>query len=157
MKLTSPAFADKQPLPEQYTCKGQNCSPPLEFIDIPSGTRSFVILAEDLDDANQRVHWLLFNIPGQTTHIPEGKIPNEAIEGICNDATKGYQGPCPKYFGGIHRFSFVLYALDTMLNVPGDADRAVILQAMDSHIITQSQLLGVSEGDQVESHVSPAI
>jgi Raf kinase inhibitor-like YbhB/YbcL family protein len=157
MKLTSPAFADKQPLPEQYTCKGHNCSPPLEFIDIPSGTKSFVLLAEDLDDARQRVHWLLFNIPGNTSYIAEGKIPEHAVEGICNDATKGYQGPCPKFFGGIHRFSFVLYALDTLLDVPGDADRAVILQAMDGHIISQSQLLGVSEGDQVVSQLAPVI
>jgi len=157
MKLTSPAFADKQPLPAQYTCKGQNCSPPFEFIDSPPGTKGFVLLAEDLDDPRQRVHWLIFNIPGNTTHIAEGKKPDGAVEGICNDATKGYQGPCPKYFGGIHRFSFVLYALDTLLNVPDDADRAVILQAMDGHIISQSQLLGVSEGDQVESQLSRAI
>jgi Raf kinase inhibitor-like YbhB/YbcL family protein len=157
MKLTSPAFADKQPLPAQYTCKGQNCSPPFEFIDIPAGTASFVLLIEDLDDAAQRVHWLLFNIPGTTTHISEGKVPEGSLEGICQDATRGYQGPCPKFFGGIHRFSFVLYALDNILDVPADADRAVILQAMDGHIIRQSQLLGISEGDQVASALSPAV
>lgn len=154
MKLTSPAFADKQPIPAQYTCKGANCSPPFEFIDTPTSTVSFVLLIEDLDESSQRVHWLVYNIPGKTTHVNEGKLPDDSLEGVSTDGAKGYQGPCPKYFGGVHRFSFTLYALDTFLTVPQDADRAIILQAMDGHIINQSKLLGVSEGDQVETPMS---
>ena len=154
MKLTSPAFADRQPIPEQYTCKGENCSPPFEFLDVPKGTLSFVFLAEDMDAPDQCVHWLLYNLPATTTFIPESKSPEGAMEGLCLGGKNGYQAPCPKFFSGIHRFTFTLYALDAILEVPRDADRTIILQAMDGHIISQSQLTGVAEGDQVASTIT---
>src|SRR5690606_33654796 len=122
MKITSPAFADKQPVPEQYTCKGINVNPPLEFLDTPKESKSFVILVEDIDSSNQWIHWLVYNIPADVSFFEEGTIPKGSVDGICNGGTRGYEGPCPKYFSGIHRYSFTLYALDIVLTVPDDAD-----------------------------------
>ena len=49
MKLISPAFAEGSVIPEKFTCKGENISPPLEISEVPSGTKSFVLILEDPD------------------------------------------------------------------------------------------------------------
>ena len=118
MKLTSPAFADKIPLPLQYTCKGENVSPPLEFIDVPKEAVSLVLILQDVDSDTERVHWLVYNISADVTHFDEGKIPEDATRGLCHKDKVGYDGPCPATFMGVHRFCFRLYALDTVLDLP---------------------------------------
>jgi len=153
MKITSLAFADKIPVPLQYTCKGPNTSPPFEFIDVPKGATSLALIVEDLDSANHWIHWLVYNIPGNTTHFEEGKIPQSAIDGICNGGTRGYEGPCPKYFKGVHRYSFKLFALDTMLEVPADADAKIIVSSMEGHVLDSAELIGIAQGEQVAESV----
>lgn len=149
MKLTSLAFADKLPVPVQYTCKGTNISPPFEFLDPPKDTESFVLIVEDIDSPDKVIHWLLYNIPGDVTHLDEGKIPEGAVEGICNDGAPGYKGPSPTLFKGVHHFCFTLFALDTLLNVPVSSDASKILEAMDGHILEKAQLTGIAEGEMV--------
>lgn len=41
------------------------------------------------------VHWLVFNIPPDTTTVSAGSIPAGGTEGIANGGTHGYEGPCP--------------------------------------------------------------
>jgi Raf kinase inhibitor-like YbhB/YbcL family protein len=147
MKITSPALADKIPVPTQYTCNGPNISPPLEFIDVPKETVSLALVVEDLDSSNHWIHWLVYNIPGDVTHFNEGGIPDGAVDGICNGGTAGYEGPCPKYFNGIHRYSFKLFALDTALEVPSIADVNIILSAMEGHVLETAELIGFAEGE----------
>jgi Raf kinase inhibitor-like YbhB/YbcL family protein len=154
MKITSPAFADKIPVPVQYTCKGENVSPPLEFIDVPKEAKSLVVIVEDFDSPDKRVHWLVYNIPGDCTHFNEGKSSKDAMQGICSDGVPGYQGPCPKQFKGIHRFSFRLIALDSMLPDNPLADGAEIQKRMGAHILDSAELIGVAEGEQVSESVS---
>jgi Raf kinase inhibitor-like YbhB/YbcL family protein len=149
MKITSPAFADKIPMPLQYTSKGTNQSPPLEFIDAPKETASFVLIVEDLDSGDHRIHWLVYNIPGNVSHFDEGKIPEGAVDGICNDGTTGYKGPCPPEFTGVHRYCFKLYALDSMLDVAPGADVSAIESAMRGHVVDTAELSGVAEGEKV--------
>jgi len=40
----------------------------------------------------------------------------------------GYGGPCPP--SGVHRYYFKIYALDTMLDLPGSTRKADLLEAM---------------------------
>lgn len=149
MKITSPAFAMKLPVPVIYTCNGTNVSPPFEFIDVPKGTESLTLIIEDLDSSTNWIHWLVYNIPGNTTHFNEGQIPEGAVDGMCNNGKQGYEGPCPKYFQGIHRYAFRLYALDIRLNVRSIADSKIILEEMQGHILETAELIGVAEGEQV--------
>jgi Raf kinase inhibitor-like YbhB/YbcL family protein len=155
MKLTSPAFADKIPVPIQNTCKGENQSPPLEFLDVPKETRSFTLIVTDLDSPDSRIHWLVYNIPGNVTHFDEGKLPEHAVDGICNDGKPGYEGPCPKQFRGIHRYCFKLYALNKTLQVPSIADANVIQKEMQGYILETAELLGVADGEQVSESIGP--
>jgi hypothetical protein len=52
----------------------------------------------------------------------------------------GYGGPCPP--GGIHRYFFKLYALDTMLALDSGITKGQLLEAMQGHILAEGQLMG---------------
>jgi len=151
MKISSPAFAHNQPVPVRYTCKGDNISPPLDLSEVPTETKSMVLIVEDLDAPNHWIHWLVYNIPGNIKRFEEGTIPGGAIDGICNGGTHGYEGPCPVYFSGTHHYAFRLYALNTMLQVPITADTHEVLNEARPHILAEAQLIGLAEGELVES------
>jgi Raf kinase inhibitor-like YbhB/YbcL family protein len=153
MTISSPAFSNNLPVPVKNTCGGPNISPALEFIDVPKNAKSLALVVEDIDSDNHWIHWLVYNIPATINHFEEGKIPEGAVDGICNGGTHGYEGPCPKYFSGIHRYAFRLYALDTMLDVPVTANVKVILPAIASHILATAELMGVAQGEKVSEIV----
>ena len=52
-------------------------SPPLSWVNPPAGTKSFVLLLHDPDAHAAKAfdditHWMVFNIPGDATSLPEG-------------------------------------------------------------------------------------
>ncbi len=147
MRITSPAFQDQTAVPPAHTCLGENISPPLQFGSIPARARSLVLIVEDRDATPRPwVHWLVFDIPPSTTSVPAGKIPTDGTEGLANGGTHGYEGPCPRYFDGTHRYHFQLFALDIMLGLPEDSDKARVRAAMQDHVIDYAALVGLQEG-----------
>jgi Raf kinase inhibitor-like YbhB/YbcL family protein len=141
MKITSPAFKNGEQIPARYTCEGPNISPPLRFHDIPEAAVSLVLMVEDPDaPAKPWVHWLVFNIPAQACGFDENSISKEAVQGICNGNTLGYEGPCPPE--GQHDYLFKLYAVDKMLEIPNSPDRKAVLHAMEGHILAETILTG---------------
>jgi len=143
MKITS-VFDHQQPIPQKYTCLGPNVNPPLEFHDIPPGAQSLVLIFEDTDATPKPwTHWMVFNIPAGTTRVAENTIPAGGVEGLANNHSFGYEGPCPKYFAGTHHYWFRLYALDTMLALPPSTEREVVEAAMEDHVLAYATLMGV--------------
>lgn len=143
MKIET-TFKHNQEIPKPYTCLGPNISPPLEFKDLPEGTQSLVLIFEDVDATPRPwTHWMVFNIPPSTVNIPEGTIPPGGIEGLANNHTFGYEGPCPRYFQGTHHYWFRLYALSKMLDLPPASEREEVEQAMKDCILGQAGLLGL--------------
>jgi hypothetical protein len=109
--LTSPAFADGEPIPVDYTCDGAGISPPLAWSGVPEGTAAFALIEED-PDANGFVHWVVLNVPPDWTDIEEGAswpIGGDPIEGANGAGEVGYIGSCPP--SGTHDYVFTLYAL----------------------------------------------
>jgi len=142
MKLKS-VFEQSQEIPIPYTCLGANISPPLQFEDIPPNTKSFVLLIEDIDAKPiPWRHWHVFNIPVTTTTVQAGEVPEGGVEGLCNNHTFGYEGPCPKYFQGIHRYRFRLYAISMLLALPPASEPDDILKHIESHILDTAELIG---------------
>ncbi len=138
MKLTSPAFENGNTIPEPYTCKGLNVSPPLEIIGVPSDTKSLILVVKDINaQPKPWIHWLIYNIPAETKEIEEGSIPVGAREGMCNGGTYGYEGPCPKYFTGIHSYDFTLIAIDSVPDIPMDADYKALSDAVQNHVLAR--------------------
>jgi hypothetical protein len=59
-------------MPDLYTCKGKNVSPPLRWNNPPKGTKSFVLTLEDLDTPFGTItHWLIYNIPAEKRELSE--------------------------------------------------------------------------------------
>ena len=87
------------------------------------------------------VHWTMWNIPPETNKIGENSAPIGAVEGITSFGSKGYGGPCPP--SGTHRYFFKLYALDAMLDLSQSAKASDIEKAMKSHILDNSELIGL--------------
>jgi Raf kinase inhibitor-like YbhB/YbcL family protein len=74
-------------------------------------------------------------------------VPNDAVltdgsvQGNNSWGTLGYRGPCPPS-GSTHRYFFKLYALDTELGLASGATKTELLNAMDGHILYQTELMG---------------
>ncbi len=153
MRITSPAFADKVPIPIQYTSKGANTSPPLEFFDIPDNTRSLALIARDLESADQQVHWIVYALDASVSYFDEGQLPDGAIEGLTSNGKTGYDGPCPEKFRDIHRISFKLYALDTLVQLPQGSNIEAILSAIEGHILESAEVVGIVAGEQAQESV----
>jgi Raf kinase inhibitor-like YbhB/YbcL family protein len=147
MKLTSPAFADGQPIPGKHTCDGADVSPPLRWSDAPPGTRSFALICDDPDaPVGTWVHWVIYNLAPTTAELPEKVAPTEQLPGGAkqglNDFRRvGYGGPCPPP-GRPHRYFLKLYALDTELALRPRATKADLVRAMGGHILAEAQLMG---------------
>jgi Raf kinase inhibitor-like YbhB/YbcL family protein len=128
-------------MPERFTCLGSNVNPPLQIEDVPEEAKSLVLIFEDINATPKAwTHWMLFDIPAGTKEIRENQIPAGAKEGLANNHTFGYEGPCPKYFTGTHHYWFRLYALDKVLGLPAETEREEIEKEIASHIITTATL-----------------
>lgn len=148
MTITSPAFEPGGPIPKQYTCDGQDISPALNWQGVPDEARSLVLIVDDPDAPDPAapkmtwVHWVLYNLPPQTTGLPESvrELPAGTREGVNDWKRTGYGGPCPPI--GRHRYFFRLYALDTVLPDLGRPTRARLEEAMQGHVLAEGQLMG---------------
>jgi Raf kinase inhibitor-like YbhB/YbcL family protein len=148
--LTSPAFANSGAIPKQYTCEGVNVSPPLRWLEIPQGTKSFALIIDDPDAPDPRapkmtwVHWVVYNIPADAHSLPEDAansgLPAGAKQGLNDWKRASYGGPCPPI--GRHRYFHKLYALDTVLPDLGRVTKAQLLDAMKGHVLAEAQLVG---------------
>jgi Raf kinase inhibitor-like YbhB/YbcL family protein len=146
IKLSSPVFENGGAIPEQYTCNGENISPPLNWESVPAGTQSLALIVEDPDAAGGTfVHWVLYDLPpdvqGLAKDMPHDKhFPIGGEQGINSTNRLGYMGPCPP--SGTHRYYFTLYALDEKLNLPAGETKDRLLEAMEGHLIGQGQIMG---------------
>jgi len=147
MKITSPVLQKGENVPYKYTCIGKNINLPLIFHDIPKQTKSLILIFEDRDAKPiPWVHWLVFNIPKKTTHVDEGQLPEGGVEGLANNKSFGYEGPCPKYFKGVHHYYFTLIALSETLKIPKKSDKNKVLKAAQQHTLDTAELMVKQKG-----------
>jgi hypothetical protein len=150
VSISSPSFPDQGAIPSQFTCEGRDLSPALIFGGVPRDAKSLVLIVDDPDAPDPKapkmtwVHWLLYNLPPQTTGLPEAvaakDLPPGALQGISDFKRTGYGGPCPPV--GRHRYFFKLYALDTPLPDLGSPTKGALEKAMAGHILQKSELVG---------------
>lgn len=145
IKLNSTAFDEGGMIPSQYTCDGQNVSPPLAWSGLPEGTKTLALICDDPDAPRGTwVHWVVYQIPASERGLPENLPARETLDSGARQGTNdfkkpGYGGPCPP--SGTHRYFFKLYALDASLDLASGATKDQLLKAMDTHILAQGQLL----------------
>lgn len=137
--VTSPAFAEGQPVPEQFTCDGTDAPPPLAVVEPPKGTRSFAVIMDDPDAPKGTfTHWLAYDIPADGHALRAA-----AAKTLTNDfGRRGYGGPCPPPGHGPHRYTFTVYAVDVpSLEVRGRG-RKDLEVALEGHTLAQATLTG---------------
>ncbi len=139
LKVSSSAFNENELIPIKYTCDGANISPPLNIDHIPENAKSLAIIVDDPDaPVGTWVHWVMWNIP-VTHQIKENKA--NGIQGINDFGKHKYQGPCPP--GGIHRYFFKVYALNDIIDIPGNTNKHQLEKAISEHIIAFGELVGM--------------
>jgi len=163
MTLVTTAWADGGIIPARYTQAGPELSPAIQWSGAPQGTVSFVLMFQDADTlaANSTdgiLHWLLWNIPGTSNGIPQGRPDGpEWPDGTRQISVSGfrYRGPGAPAAGPLHHYILELYALDTVLDVkvepqgPQDPNpnaqtvRAAVFQAMAGHIRGKAAYVGL--------------
>jgi Raf kinase inhibitor-like YbhB/YbcL family protein len=151
MKLSSPSFEAGKPIPVKFTGEGDDASPALKWEGAPAGVKSFALICDDPDaPVGTWVHWVIWNIPGTATELPENVDKKESVlsfakQGVNSWPRLGYNGPMPPRGHGAHRYFFRLYALNTMLTLPAKANKKQLLEAMKGHVLAEAELMGTYE------------
>lgn len=146
--IFSVAFEPDGDIPVEYTCDGNDRSPPMRWAGVPSQTKTLVLMVDDPDaPVGTWVHWVLFNIPVERVDLPpgisnDGVVAGVGMQGMNDFRRMGYGGPCPPP-GDPHRYFFKVYALDTSLDLPPGATKSEVEAAMAGHILQEGQLVGL--------------
>lgn len=147
IKVETSAFSPGGNIPAQFTCSGANVSPALRWSGVPGGTKSLAVIAHDPDaPSGDFTHWLLYGIAPSRTELAEN-VPSQAeVAGVGRQGKNGfgktgYGGPCPPP-GKPHRYYFVVYALDSELQLPAGAERGALESAMRGHVLAQGEAMG---------------
>lgn len=145
MKIESAAFQHEESIPSKYTCDGENVNPPLMISEVPEGAASLVLIMDDPDvpisvrPDGMWDHWLVFNIPPDTTDIAEDSVP-DGVVGLSTSGVNEYGGPCPP--DKEHRYFFKLYALDSLLELDSTAQKMNVEDMMRDHVLEKTELMG---------------
>ena len=155
MVMAITAFADGTDIPAKYTQVGNQTSPAITWTNVPAGTMSFLLHMHDMEGSRNRttddqLHWLVWNIPGTATGLPEG-IPMGAqlSNGAYQLSASGqvYRGPGAPANGPRHHYTFELFALDTKVDVQPGTDafetRTNVLKAIQGHILGKAVYMGL--------------
>jgi hypothetical protein len=117
--VTSAAFTG-EPIPVQYTCDGDETTPPLTVDGIPADTAELAVVVRD-PDADGFVHWVVAGLPADTAELAEGgPLPDGAVEADNGFGEPGWAGPCPPE--GDHTYELTVYALGEPSGLSDGAD-----------------------------------
>jgi Raf kinase inhibitor-like YbhB/YbcL family protein len=148
--IESKAFADGAIVPDKYSFRGGNVQPDFKISNAPAETQSFAIILHDIDVAigggtDDVLHWTAWNIPGTTTQISEGKLPEGSVTGK-NMRDNNYMGPGAPPGPRYHHYVFEFYALNAKLDLPATASRPELMEAMKGKVIAKAAYVGRFRG-----------
>ncbi len=147
-ELRSPAFAPNGTIPREYTCEGENVSPPLEWSGAPPKTKAYALVVDDPDAPRGTfTHWLVYDIPAVQDRLPKGvphtgKLTDGRTQGRNDFDREGWDGPMPPKGHGAHRYFFKLYALDAPLGLDTGVSKGELGKAMRGHVLAETELVG---------------
>ena len=147
MQVRSPAFDNHGAIPRKHTGEGEDVSPGLEWSDAPEDAKAFAVLCHDPDAPLCKpgsygfVHWLLYNIPGSVTSVPEGG-GGRYTEGRADFGKDGYGGPMPPEGHGVHHYFFWVLALDSSVDLEAGLTMEQLLNKIEPHVIGMNRLVG---------------
>ena len=111
---------------------------------MPQGAKSLALIVDDPDaPSGTFVHWLVYNMPPQTTHLDEAvtkiaSMPGGGMQGRNDFGHDGYGGPCPPP-GSTHHYRFRIFALDSQIS-PDSSSGPQVESAMSGHVLASGEL-----------------
>lgn len=148
--VTSTDVTDGQQLPlsaVHQSAGGQNTSPRLSWSGFPAETKSFVVTCYDPDAPipGGFWHWIAVNLPASITELPAGagagddSLPGDAFHVRSDFSTRDYGGSAPPPGDQVHRYYFVVHAVDVdALDVTPDASAAVVSFNLAFHTLARA-------------------
>ncbi|HKA68316.1 MAG TPA: YbhB/YbcL family Raf kinase inhibitor-like protein [Actinomycetes bacterium] len=139
--VTSQAFAEGEPIPQLYSCRGRNVSPPLSWSGVPAQASALALVVDDPDAPRGTfTHWVVADFAPTVTSLGEGEVPPGGVQAKNSAGNPLYTGPCPP--SGTHRYRFTVYALSDRTGLTGGADLDEAQRAIADHAIAQGTLTG---------------
>ncbi|MCP4446263.1 MAG: YbhB/YbcL family Raf kinase inhibitor-like protein [Myxococcales bacterium] len=136
LSLASSALQEGAEIPAEYTCAGQNISPPFTWAGGPEA-QGYAMVFRDVHPGVELIHSIIYDIPSDVFGLPEGveKVAEPSVPAGAKQTTayspsvRGYLGPCP---GSQHTYEFRLYAIDTypLPSVTINSSRSVVETAI---------------------------
>ncbi|MCU4719072.1 YbhB/YbcL family Raf kinase inhibitor-like protein [Halapricum hydrolyticum] len=144
LTISSPAFRDGEPIPDEYGYTERNVNPPFRISGVPEETETLALVIDDPDAVEPAGkvwdHWVVWNVPPEREKIPEGWDADDAVEGRNDYGERGYGGPNPP--DREHTYRIHLYAADTELELGRRTDADDLRDALEGHVIDEATLEG---------------
>ncbi|MGH2691892.1 MAG: YbhB/YbcL family Raf kinase inhibitor-like protein [Actinomycetota bacterium] len=135
-ELSSPAFEDGGPIPEEFSCDGDDLSPPIEWSGVPDGTAELLLTLVDPDTpSGVFTHWSVFSMDPSSDGAPQDAVPEGALQGTNDFGEASYGGPCPPE-GQAHTYIFTLAALPEPSGLASGASPSEVDSALQRAVAT---------------------
>ena len=151
--VTLPTQAPDGRLPDRCSAYHDNISPPVEWEEV-EGAEYYAVIVEDPDAPREQpfVHWMIWNIQGERTSIPEGVgndsrliTPQGGIQGRNGRGGYGWFGPRPPAGHGVHRYYFQVFALNDWIEMGPDTPLNELLNALKARTIAKGEMMATYE------------
>lgn len=155
LTLTSPDLEDGGKMPVfAWSSRrgGEDRHPTLEWSGVPDGTKSIAVSCFDPDapTGSGYWHWAAYNLPADTTRLESsdgtaGSLPAGSVV-LPNEArSERYVGSAPPPGTGVHRYIFVVDALDDTLDLEPGSTPAVLGFNRHFHVLARGILTGTAD------------
>lgn len=151
IEVFSSDFKAEDMMPIECTGDGKNMPPALSWHNLPTETKSVVLLAVDYDAPSPSFkvftidHWVVFNMPPEMDSLAKG-ITTEQLQkmnissGVNITGGLDYTGPKPPF--GLHKYYFRVYALSVPSLGLTKPTKTQVMEAMKGKILAYGELVG---------------
>jgi Raf kinase inhibitor-like YbhB/YbcL family protein len=156
--LTTASLDPDGRLEDRHSAYHENRSPPLVWTPVENVV-AYAIVVEDPDAPREQpfVHWLIWNIPGEATSLPEG-LPNDASLGLIGGAVQGvngagkigWYGPRPPAGHGLHRYHFQIFALAERLTFGPNVPLETLVSALKGDTLADGLMVATYEAPEAQ-------
>ncbi|WP_345387431.1 YbhB/YbcL family Raf kinase inhibitor-like protein [Nonomuraea salmonea] len=137
INVTSPELREGKPLPREYSCHGDQGSPPLRWSSQPlSEAKSIAIVADSHTGSDSAVHWVIYNIPATTTELGPNAAadpPEGSGQATVTSGRAGYEPPCEEKAS----YRFTVYTLDDKVESAEGSELPQILKQIANQTIAR--------------------